>query len=426
MKILIVGNGAREHAIAHRIRRENPKAELVAAPGNPGIGELSVRCLLDAKLDDLATLSAMIIAQRPELVVIGPEAPLSIGLVDALREAKIPCVGPTKAAAQLESSKSFAKSVMLAAGIPTARSVLTRTPQELDAALTEFAIPVVLKADGLAAGKGVVVCKTAAELAVGREFLVKEVKTSSVLIEEFMPGVEATLMVATNGTEWLMLPTAHDYKRVGDGDSGPNTGGMGSVSPTPRLSNTQIAWCESNIVAPLLGEMRKRGAPFTGFLYVGLMIDPESGAIKVVEFNARMGDPETQSVLAMLDGSFTAGLEWIARSVQGEASAKPQWGVAAGSAVSVVAAAQGYPGATHRKGDEIDGILLALNLPGVAVYQAGTKLDARRLITSGGRVLTVTARGESIQAARRLVYRAADVVQFTGRILRRDIGGELE
>lgn len=434
MKILIIGNGAREHAIAHRLRRENPRAELVAVPGNPGLGELSVRCLLEERIDSLEALRSVALKERPDLVVVGPEAPLSIGVVDMLAAESIAVVGPTKAAAQLECSKSFAKEVMNSADVPTAKAILTRSPTELDSALTKFGLPVVLKADGLAAGKGVVVCHTQMELSSARKFLAEDIGATEILVEEFLHGVEATLMVATNGEDILVLPAAHDYKRIGDGDTGPNTGGMGSVSPTPRLSPHQIGWCVDKIVKPVLAEMRRRDTPFTGFLYVGLMIDPQSHRINVVEFNARMGDPETQSVLAMLSGSFTEGLYWIANKPiahENPTILPPTWGVVDGVAVSVVAASEGYPGvaannfsAAASNGAEIDGILLALNLPGVAVYQAGTKLEARRLVTNGGRVLTVTARGSTVAEARRLVYRALDVIQFKGRQARRDIGSD--
>ncbi len=425
MKILIIGNGAREHAIAHRLRRENPKAELVAVPGNPGLGELSVRCLLEDRIDSLEALKSVALKERPDLVVVGPEAPLSLGVVDMLRAESIPVVGPIKAAAQLESSKSFAKEIMTKAGVPTAQAVLTRTAADLDAALAKFGLPVVLKADGLAAGKGVVVCHTESELKAGRKFLAEDLGATEILVEEFLQGVEATLMIATDGKDVLVLPTAHDYKRIGDGDTGPNTGGMGSVSPSPRLTTQQIDWCVRQIIQPVLTEMRSRGTPFTGFLYAGLMIDPQSQRISVVEFNARMGDPETQSVLAMLSGSFTEGLFWMAHgTVQHESPPPPVWKTADGVAVSVVAASQGYPGTLQSNGVEIDGILLALNLPDVAVYQAGTRLEARRLVTNGGRVLTVTARSSSIAEARRLVYRALDVIQFKGRQARRDIGSD--
>jgi len=420
MKILLIGSGAREHAIAHRIRRENPKAELLAIPGNPGLTELSVRCLIDERMDSIESLRAIALKERPDFVVVGPELPLSLGVIDMLRAEGIAAVGPTAAAARLESSKSFAKSVMQAANIATARSCLTKNSKELDSALAEFGLPVVLKADGLAAGKGVVVCHTAEELGHARIFFSAELKATEILVEEFLAGVEATLMIATNGTRVVLLPTAHDYKRALDGDLGANTGGMGSVSPTPRLTPEQIFWCVVNIIDPLLAEMRARGTPFTGFLYAGLMISP-SGKISVIEFNARLGDPETQSALAMLNGSFTEGLRWMAQ-LTNEA---PIWGTDSGCAVSVVAASAGYPGAALNTDCEIDGILLALNLPNVAVYQAGTRLEARKLLTAGGRVLTVTAKANSGSEAVRLAYRALDVIQFKGRMARRDIGREI-
>ena len=408
MRVLLLGSGGREHALARTLAADNDVTDLHAAPGNPGIAAVAATHPVD--LADIAAVTALARSTAPGLVVVGPEAPLVAGLGDALRAAGIACFGPGRRAAMLEGSKSFAKQVMMAAGIPTARARTCTSEDEAAAALAEFGPPFVVKADGLAAGKGVVVTgDPAAALAHARA-------AGTVVIEEFLDGPEVSLFAVTDGTTAVPLLPAQDFKRAGDGDSGPNTGGMGAYAPLgwapPGLATEVLA----GVIQPAIDEMRRRGSPYRGLLYAGLSLT--AGGVRVIEFNARFGDPESQVVLDRL-ASPLAGL--LAAAAAGSlAGAGPlRW--APGAAVTVVIAAEGYPAAPV-KGDPIHGIDHAERVPGAHVLHAGTATDgAGRLLSAGGRVLNVVGTGPDLATARDVAYRAAGVIEMRGGWYRHDI-----
>lgn len=414
MRVLVLGSGGREHAIAWKLRQSAHVTQVYCAPGNPGIA--AVAQVVAIPVDDLAGLEDFARAERIDLTIVGPEFPLTLGIVDRFRRAGLPIFGPSQAASQLESSKHFAKEVMTAAQVPTAAYKVCTNSAALYEYLKTAPMPTVLKADGLAAGKGVFICTTHDEAYAAVKVLFEDLKTPAVVVEEFMEGVEASFIVATDGARIVPLASAHDYKRVFDNDCGPNTGGMGTVSPTPRLTGSQESWVIQHVIQPMLTEMKSRGTPYSGFLYAGLMITP-TGHIKVVEFNARLGDPETQVILRRMTSDLALLLLDLAT---GSGQATVSW--ADNHAVCLVLAAEHYP-AEPRKGDEITGIEFAESLPSVIVFHAGTGRDSQgRLLTAGGRVLNVTALGESLTEARARAYRGADMIQFRGRQLRRDIG----
>ena len=408
MRVLLLGSGGREHALARTLAADNDVTDLHAAPGNPGIAAVAATHPVD--LADIAAVTALARSTASALVVVGPEAPLVAGLGDALRAAGIACFGPGRRAAMLEGSKSFAKQVMMAAGIPTARARTCTSEDEAAAALAEFGPPFVVKADGLAAGKGVVVTgDRAAALAHARA-------AGTVVIEEFLDGPEVSLFAVTDGTTAVPLLPAQDFKRAGDGDSGPNTGGMGAYAPLgwapPGLATEVLA----GVIQPAIDEMRRRGSPYRGLLYAGLSLT--AGGVRVIEFNARFGDPESQVVLDRL-ASPLAGL--LAAAAAGSlAGAGPlRW--APGAAVTVVIAAEGYPAAPV-KGDPIHGIDHAERVPGAHVLHAGTATDgAGRLLSAGGRVLNVVGTGPDLATARDVAYRAAGAIEMRGGWYRRDI-----
>jgi phosphoribosylamine--glycine ligase len=420
MRVLVVGGGGREHAICWALKREG--ATVWCAPGNPGIATLAECVAIDPT--DFSTLVTFVREHQIELTVVGPEAPLSRGIVDEFRRAQLPIVGPSQAAAQLESSKIFSKSVMEKAGIPTARAVVCKTPQEVRAAITSY--PAVVKADGLAAGKGVVIPQSPTELEQSLEFLFQTLKCDSVLVEEYLDGVEATFIVATDSVNVRVLPTAHDYKRLMARDLGPNTGGMGSISPTPRLTPADEVWVVEHVVKPVLAQMRESGTPFTGFLYCGLMIprDPSErpDGIRVLEFNARLGDPECQAILSRLDHGFLPLLVEMGRRPNGATEPLPELRISDHSAACVVIASRGYPERTSEP-EPITGLELAAQQPDTVVFHAGTAMGAKgEVVASGGRVLGVTARGLSRDEAIKKAYRCVDLIQFAGARSRRDIG----
>jgi len=408
VRVLLLGSGGREHALARTLAADNDVTDLHAAPGNPGIAAVAATHPVD--LADIAAVTALARSTAPALVVVGPEAPLVAGLGDALRAAGIACFGPGRRAAMLEGSKSFAKQVMMAAGIPTARARTCTSEDEAAAALAEFGPPFVVKADGLAAGKGVVVTgDRAAALAHARA-------AGTVVIEEFLDGPEVSLFAVTDGTTAVPLLPAQDFKRAGDGDSGPNTGGMGAYAPLgwapPGLATEVLA----GVIQPAIDEMRRRGSPYRGLLYAGLSLT--AGGVRVIEFNARFGDPESQVVLDRL-ASPLAGL--LAAAAAGSlAGAGPlRW--APGAAVTVVIAAEGYPAAPV-KGDPIHGIDHAERVPGAHVLHAGTATDGTgRLLSAGGRVLNVVGTGPDLATARDVAYRAAGAIEMRGGWYRRDI-----
>jgi len=417
MRILVVGSGGREHALAWKISQSPLVSALLCAPGNPGIGALAE--LVSIRADDVEGLAREATARRIDLVVVGPEAPLVAGIADRLAQAGIAVFGPTAAAAAMEGSKAFAKEVMAAAGIPTAEHA---TFTELGPAVAHVrarAGRVVVKADGLAAGKGVVVAGDVAEAeAALRAMLVERVHGAAgakVVVEERLEGVEASVIALCDGERVRLLPAAQDHKRVFDADAGPNTGGMGAFSPTPAVDPAVAAEVEKAVLLPALRELARRGHPFRGALYAGLMMTARG--LKVLEFNARLGDPETQPILMRLRGDIVPAL---LASARGDLS-RVAIDVDPRAAVGVVLAADGYP-ARPVTGDAIEGAEGPWD-EGVQVFQAGTARDAAgRLVSAGGRVLTVCALGDGLEAARARAYAALGRIRMRGGHFRKDIG----
>ena len=416
MRVLIVGGGGREHALAWRLRRDDPTLELIAAPGNPGIAELA-DCVA-VGTTDLPGLERLARERSVDLTVVGPEAPLAAGIVDRFRAAGLAIFGPTRAAAEIETSKAFAKQLMLDAGIPTARAEMHTRPSDAKAAVRRFGAPVVVKASGLAAGKGVIVCQTLDEADQAIDDMLEGNRFGAagaeVVVEEFMEGEELSVFAVTNGTDFVLLPGLQDHKRLHDGDRGPNTGGMGAYVPV-GIATADVTADVSRIVRQTLDALRARGRPFTGLLYAGLMVTREGP--KVVEFNCRFGDPETQALMPVLDveSSLCALMAAVAH---GEPLPRTE-GRAAGACVTTVVAAAGYPDAP-RTGDPIT---LPAAQDGVLVFHAGTARDAAgRLVTAGGRVLAVSAVAGSIAEARQKSVSAAERVRFQGSQHRADIG----
>ena len=411
MIVLVVGTGAREHALVRSLRRDRQVNEVHVAPGNAGIAQDAQAHPVDPLDGDaVANLAASIGA---DLVVVGPEAPLVAGVADAVRARGIACFGPSAEAARLEGSKAFAKEIMAAAGVATARPAVCWTLDEVDAALDDLGAPYVVKDDGLAAGKGVVVTDDrAAALDHARACLDAG---SAVVIEEYLDGPEVSLFAVTDGVTVVPLQPAQDFKRALDGDAGPNTGGMGSYSPLTWAPADLVDETMRTVLQPTIDEMRRRGTPFTGLLYAGLALT--SRGLRVVEFNARFGDPETQVVLARLDSPLASLLHAAATGSLAEL-APLQWSDDA--AVCVVIAAQGYP-ASPVTGGVITGLAEADALDGVDVLHAGTRADSDQIVASGGRVLSVVGRGATIDDARARAYAGVDLVELAGSHHRSDI-----
>jgi phosphoribosylamine--glycine ligase len=421
LKVLLVGGGGREHALAWRIRQDSPTAELIAAPGNPGIAELA-RCV-DVGATDIEGLVTLVRTEGIDLTIVGPEAPLAAGIVDRFRQVGLAIFGPTAGAAQIETSKAFSKSLMESAGVPTARATICQSLDEALAALESYGAPVVIKASGLAAGKGVIVCQTLDEARTAVRAMLAEgafgVAGETVLVEEFMEGEELSLFVVTDGRRTIPLVPAQDHKRLLDGDRGPNTGGMGAYAPVSITTTTGYALIPEimgRIIDPVLDALETKGHPFTGLLYAGLMLT-RSGP-KVVEFNCRFGDPETQAVLPILAAKPSL-FDLMKAIAFGEPLPANAVISSSAAAVTTVIAAPGYP-ESPRTGDPVR---LPPARPGVFVFHAGTRrLPDGSLVTSGGRVLTVTAVAGDVATAAQRSREAAAAVQLEGKQFRHDIG----
>ena len=396
VKALIVGSGAREHALAWKLGQSPALDEVHAAPGNPGIASLGT--CHPVRAEDGEGLLSLCGALGIDLVVVGPEAPLVAGLADTLRHAGVAVFGPTRDAARIEGSKTFAKDVLEAAGVPTARRLADARP------------PCVVKSDGLAAGKGVFVCRTQEELDAG--LAAAAGLGGDILVEELLEGEEVSLFAISDGSRTVGLTPAQDFKRIGDHDTGPNTGGMGAYSPVPGVGEPEVEEVLESVHRPVLAELARRGTPFSGLLYAGLMLTADGP--RVLEFNCRFGDPETQSVLPRVDGDLLP-LLWGAATgeLRVEASVRDD------AAVTVVVAGAGYPERSDSR-TPIEGVQEA-EATGALVFHAGTALREGRLVTSGGRVLAVTATGDDVGAARALAYDAVSRISFAGMQYRRDI-----
>jgi len=417
MKVLVVGGGGREHALVWKIAQSPRVDEIVAAPGNAGIAELA-RCASVAA-DDIAGLVDLARTERADLVVVGPELPLTLGLVDRLADSGIAAFGPSAAAARLEGSKGFAKDVMTRAGVPTAAARLTEDRDEAIARANELGYPVVVKADGLAAGKGVVIAEDAAAAARAvDDALIRGrfgAAGSSVLIEEYLEGQEASILAFTDGDTIASLVPSQDHKRALDGDEGPNTGGMGAYAPAPVVDAATLLSIEETVIRPVVRTLNGEGITYRGVLYAGLMMTDDGP--KVLEFNCRFGDPETQVVLPLLDGDL---FEIMLATVRGELDPSMVL-IKPGAAACVVMASGGYPG-QYKKGSEIRGLEGARALDDVVVFHAGTAIRDGAVVTSGGRVLGVTATGADLPGAISRAYEGVRAVTFEGAHFRTDIG----
>ncbi|WP_327682631.1 phosphoribosylamine--glycine ligase [Streptomyces sp. NBC_00467] len=409
MKVLVIGGGAREHALCRSLSLDPDVTAVHCAPGNAGIGEVAELHPVDAM--DGAAVARLAGELAAGLVVVGPEAPLVAGVADAVRAAGIPCFGPSREAAELEGSKAFAKAVMAAAAVPTARSYVCTTPEEIDEALDAFGAPYVVKDDGLAAGKGVVVTH---DLGAAREHALA---CGRVVIEEFLDGPEVSLFAITDGRTVVPLSPAQDFKRALDGDEGPNTGGMGAYSPLPWADPKLVDEVMETVLQPTVDELRRRGTPFSGLLYAGLAIT--SRGVRVIEFNARFGDPETQVVLARLKTPL-GGL--LLHAADGTLDLQPPLRWRDEAAVTVVVASHNYPD-TPRTGDAIEGLdeVAAKDAPHAYVLHAGTRHDGDAVVSAGGRVLSVTATGKDLHEARERAYTAVGRIRLDGSQHRTDI-----
>ncbi len=414
MKALVVGGGGREHAIVRALRRSVHAPEVLCAPGNAGIAA-DAECFPEVAADDVAAIVALAREHGVDLVAVGPEAALVVGVVDALEDAGIPAFGPSRAAAELEGSKAFAKELMEEAGVPTAAHVLLHSREEALAQLASTSFPTVLKADGLAAGKGVIICPTEAEAraAIDVFFTEQRFGATTVVLEEFLEGEELSLLALCDGETVVPLAPAQDYKRIFDGDQGPNTGGMGSYSPVPGFGPAEVEEIVEAVHRPIVAAMARRGIPFHGVLYAGLMMT--AAGPRVLEFNVRFGDPETQAVLPRLRSDLV-DLFLAAREPGGLAGATAEF--ADDWAVTLVLASAGYPESSS-KGDVIHGLAAAAEL--AEVTHAGTAARDGEIVTAGGRVLNVTALGAGPAAARDRAYDAASRISFEGMQLRTDI-----
>jgi phosphoribosylamine--glycine ligase len=410
--ILVIGQGAREHAITQSLTRD-ADVNVICAPGNPGIAQIAKIEAVD--INNLASVLELARKHNSDLVVIGPEAPLVAGVSDELRNAGFVVFGPSKAAAELEGSKAFAKEIMQAAGVPTADSKYCQTVPEARAALNLFGAPYVVKDDGLAAGKGVVVTDDFDAAVAHAMACIDSRDGGAVVIEEFLDGPEVSLFGVSDGTTVVPLTPAQDFKRVGNNDEGPNTGGMGAYSPLPWAPKNFVTDVTNDILQPMVDEMNRRGTPFVGLLFAGLAVT--SRGVRVIEFNARFGDPETQVVLARLNSSLS---ELLLAAANGSLSSLPELEWKSESAVTVVMAAEGYP-ESPKTGATISGIAEAEKV-GLTVFHAGTKSnESGEILVNGGRVLSVTATGSDLSDARRQIYAGIERIEFDGEHHRSDI-----
>jgi phosphoribosylamine--glycine ligase len=416
VKVLIVGGGGREHALAWKLKQDDPTIELLAAPGNPGIAELA-RCVA-VSATDVARIGDLATTERVDLVVVGPEGPLAAGLADALRARSVTVFGPSAAAARIETSKRFSKDVMVDAGVPTAHASHHTDVESARRAVAALGAPVVIKATGLAAGKGVVVCETVEQAHAAIDRMLRDNALGDagqeILVEEFMEGEELSLFALTDGERYVTMIPAQDHKRLFAGDVGPNTGGMGAYAPVAIGTSDVVAEAKRRVIEPTLAALRERGAPFNGLLYAGLMITADGP--KVVEFNCRFGDPETQAILPLMRGSLLEPMRAVAAGDLG-ANATLDW--TAAFSVTTVLAAAGYPDAPTTG----DAITLAEARPDVLVFHAGTsRTSDNTLVTAGGRVLAVTGVARTFDAAQRASSEVAAALTFAGKQYRDDIG----
>jgi phosphoribosylamine---glycine ligase len=416
MKVLVLGAGGREHALAWAVKRSARVTEVVCAPGNGGMAQIA-RCI-PLNLKDLDSMVRLAEAERPDLTIVGPELPLSLGVVDALQQRGLRVFGPTRAAAMLETSKGFAKRFLQRHGIPTPNYAVCASAQEVVKALEIFHPPIVVKADGLAAGKGVIVCPSrtvAAEAAEGlfTGALLGDAE-QQVVIEEFLEGEEISYLCLSDGNHVMPLVPAQDHKRIGEGDTGPNTGGMGVYSTDSMLDPAMSEWILHHIAEPTVRGMAEEELPFTGVLYCGLMMTARGP--QVLEFNARFGDPETQAILVRLESDLVDALEACVEGRLAETTLR--W--SPGASVCVVASSGGYPG-SYKTGLPISGLGAAAQVPGVQVFHAGTAQVGGQMITAGGRVLGVTAAADTLGEALARAYQAMGEIEFEGIYYRRDI-----
>jgi len=416
MNILVVGGGGREHAIAWRLAQDSCRPTLFCAPGNAGTATIAQNLPISA--EDVPGLLAWAQEHRPDLTVVGPEVPLCLGITDTFNAAGLRVFGPVQAAARMEGSKLFSKDVMNAAGVPTARAQSFSDADAAVAALSRFSLPVVIKADGLAAGKGVIIAQTREEAAEAiRSMLVDAVfgkAGAQVLIEEFLEGEEASILALVDGEHAVILPSSQDHKRIFDGDKGPNTGGMGAYSPAPVVTPDLLPTIMNTVILPVVRELKRRGIVYKGVLYAGLMIGKRG--INVLEFNARFGDPETEAVLPRIGGDLIPALQACIDGTLTDAliTVRPE------AAATVIMAAGGYPG-SYKKGTPISGLDAAAKVPDSIVFHAGTALRDGHAVTSGGRVLAVTALGKDLKTAVGRAYEAVKLIRFDGAQYRKDI-----
>jgi len=419
MRVLVIGSGAREHAIVHALRRSPEVGEVYCSPGNPGIA-LAADCL-PLPMDDLPGLAEAASDLQIDLTIVGPELPLSLGIVDEFLAQGLRIFGPSRAAAELEASKVFAKEFCVRHQIPVPEATIAEDEKTLRNAAKKLGFPLVLKADGLAAGKGVLIIRDGNDLEEALDLFFEQRifgdAADTILVEEFVEGVELSFMVISDGKHVYPLASARDYKRLEEGDKGPNTGGMGSHSPAFVLPKGMAREILEDIIQPTIDGMAAEGREYRGVLYAGLMLTPDG--VKVLEFNCRFGDPETQAILLRLDGSFFSLLKSAAEGQLNPSGISWRKEVVA----CVVAASEGYPTAP-RKGLEITGTEEALDLPGVTIYHAGTTLDDDILKTSGGRVLSVCGRGQSLESALAAAYEGLKKTHFEGMQSRQDIGAD--